>query len=114
MQLTLQATKNQDSTHTVSWNSSVDIKVHTILLRVWFGKKKSKSTIYYPLYVWAHYNEHNGTVEMNGTRNIDPALFNASWTQANYDGYICQFNEFNSPADQYNCIDSATVVVTKK
>jgi len=114
MNLTLSATKNEDGTHVISWTANSETRLHTVLLRVWFGKKKTKATPFYPFAKWVHTDHAEPTVLVQATEVITPELFSPSWTQANYEGYICQFNTPDSPADQYTCINSATASLTKK
>ena len=108
MQLTLSVSGN-----TVSWVAEVDTKPHTLEVGVWFGKKKTRSTKVYPLVSWANWMTNAGEFQPTGELNLDLNLLEPSWKVANYIGSISQFNEVDSPADQYNTVDAATVVVKK-
>lgn len=114
MNLQVSAEKLPNGNVKVSWIGSIETKIHDLLIRGWFGKKRNSSTTLYPIYVWASWNPHNGEVEMTGSRELDLSLFDKSWQQANFDGYICQFNSADAPADQYHCVDSNTAKITKK
>lgn len=114
MNLILSVTKNEDGTHSVSWEANAETKLHTVLLRVWFGKRKSRNVIYYPFAKFVHTDFPHEVLTVSGTEFITPENFSQSWQQANYEGYVCQFNSIDSPADQYQCKDSAVVSVTKK
>lgn len=114
MNLTITATKNPDGTATVSWVTTIETKVHTIFIRVWFGKKKTSATKLHPVYKWAIDNPNNGEVELTGSRTIDLSLLDANWQQANFDGYVCQLDTVESDYDDYTCQNSNSVKVTKK